>query len=395
MHRSARAILAGAFAAFCLTQFAPALADDDSGNARELLRTIKKARLIDLSHTWEITSPVAGVNPPYAFALEFTHANTRFRKDFNDGGQLSFATDASPNGAVYPTPGPTSYTYKIRASSAGCPSVDLTNQATVNVSAVTADAGGDKNLCIGDDVTIGGSPTGSGGTGFLSVSWTGPSSFSSTSSNPTVTVAGTYTVTVKDNTGATDTDNVLVTGLSKPTIAFVTGIRTQFNYDESNYLLSDKTIVNPNDGSGVFSGQGVSLNSDGNYYFNPQAFTSQAVGVPITYTHTSANGCSDYKTFDVDVNIPGSAVTNFKPKYCYNDNPTTGLFFNQSIYTLPPGMEFSSLKVYGYNPALGYYGIYPTSDPKEIAECDQLLARLDDYLHDLQTKEKKHERKKR
>jgi kynurenine formamidase len=93
MHRSARAILAGAFAAFCLTQFAPALADDDSGNARELLRTIKKARLIDLSHTWEITSPVAGVNPPYSFALEFTHANTRFRKDFNDGGQLSFAAE--------------------------------------------------------------------------------------------------------------------------------------------------------------------------------------------------------------------------------------------------------------------------------------------------------------
>src|SRR3977135_2353892 len=62
MHRSARAILAGAFAAFCLTQFAPALADDDSGNARELLRTIKKARLIHLSHAWEIASPVAGVN---------------------------------------------------------------------------------------------------------------------------------------------------------------------------------------------------------------------------------------------------------------------------------------------------------------------------------------------
>ena len=49
MHRSARALLAGAFAAFCLTQFAPALADDDSGNARELLRTIKKARNININ----------------------------------------------------------------------------------------------------------------------------------------------------------------------------------------------------------------------------------------------------------------------------------------------------------------------------------------------------------
>src|SRR2546427_2444076 len=53
-HRCARAILVGACAAFCLTPFAPVLADDDSGNASELLRTIKKARLIDLSHTWEI-----------------------------------------------------------------------------------------------------------------------------------------------------------------------------------------------------------------------------------------------------------------------------------------------------------------------------------------------------
>jgi kynurenine formamidase len=86
--------VAGAFAALFLASPAPALADDDhSGNARELLRAVKKARLIDLSHTWEINSPVAGVNPPYSFALEFTHANTRFRPDFNDGGQLSFAAE--------------------------------------------------------------------------------------------------------------------------------------------------------------------------------------------------------------------------------------------------------------------------------------------------------------
>ena len=90
-HRSARAILAGAFAAFCLTQFAPALADDDSGSARELLRTIKKARLIDLSHTWDKNSPIASVNPTYSFALVSTHANTRGM--FGDGGQLSFAAE--------------------------------------------------------------------------------------------------------------------------------------------------------------------------------------------------------------------------------------------------------------------------------------------------------------
>jgi len=98
MHRSARAILVGAFVALCLTPFAPVLADDDSGNAHELLRTIKKARLIDLSHTWEITSPVAGVNPPYSFALVATHApfspgTPGTRGMFGDNNQLSFAAE--------------------------------------------------------------------------------------------------------------------------------------------------------------------------------------------------------------------------------------------------------------------------------------------------------------
>ena len=88
---SARAILAGIFAAFCLTPFVPALADDDSGNARELLRTIKKARLIDLSHTWDKNSPIASVNPTYSFSLQDTHANTLNK--FKDGGQLTYASE--------------------------------------------------------------------------------------------------------------------------------------------------------------------------------------------------------------------------------------------------------------------------------------------------------------
>jgi kynurenine formamidase len=88
---TARAVLVGAFAAFCLTPFAPALADDDSGNARELLRAVKKARLIDLSHTWDKNSPIASVNPTYSFALQDTHANTLNK--FKDGNQLTYASE--------------------------------------------------------------------------------------------------------------------------------------------------------------------------------------------------------------------------------------------------------------------------------------------------------------
>src|SRR4051812_804859 len=78
--------------ALLLAPFAGAFADDDSGSVGALLSAVKKARLIDLSHTWEITSPIANVNPPYSFALSATHANTR--GTFGpDGNQLSFTSE--------------------------------------------------------------------------------------------------------------------------------------------------------------------------------------------------------------------------------------------------------------------------------------------------------------
>ena len=41
---------------------APAIADNDD-DTEDLLRLIKKSRVVDLSHPWEIESPVASVNP--------------------------------------------------------------------------------------------------------------------------------------------------------------------------------------------------------------------------------------------------------------------------------------------------------------------------------------------
>jgi len=65
--------------------------NDEGGSGAELWKVIRKARLIDLSHTWDSHSPIASVNPPYAFTLAATHANTR--GTFGDGGQLSFTSE--------------------------------------------------------------------------------------------------------------------------------------------------------------------------------------------------------------------------------------------------------------------------------------------------------------
>lgn len=56
-----------------------------------LIQAVKNARLIDLSHTWDKKSPIAGVNPPYSFALRDTHESTLCA--FDDGCQLSFTSE--------------------------------------------------------------------------------------------------------------------------------------------------------------------------------------------------------------------------------------------------------------------------------------------------------------
>lgn len=56
-----------------------------------LIRAVKRARIFDLSHTWDEASPIAGVNPPYSMTLNATHENTR--GVFGDGGQLSFTSE--------------------------------------------------------------------------------------------------------------------------------------------------------------------------------------------------------------------------------------------------------------------------------------------------------------
>jgi kynurenine formamidase len=67
---------------------------DNGLHRQNLLKAVKRARIFDLSHTWDETSPIAGVNPGYSMTLDpaagaANHASTRGA--FGDGGQLSFA----------------------------------------------------------------------------------------------------------------------------------------------------------------------------------------------------------------------------------------------------------------------------------------------------------------
>jgi kynurenine formamidase len=83
-----RIFLKTAGAAAAALAFAEARAEDGRG---DFIRSVQRARLFDLSHTWDENSPIAGVNPPYAMELNATHAGTR--GTFDPDGQLSFTSE--------------------------------------------------------------------------------------------------------------------------------------------------------------------------------------------------------------------------------------------------------------------------------------------------------------
>ena len=59
----------------------------------ELVRTVKGARVFDLSFTWNDRSPVLGLNPPYSFALNRTHKMTHEIFGQVPGSRVSWASD--------------------------------------------------------------------------------------------------------------------------------------------------------------------------------------------------------------------------------------------------------------------------------------------------------------
>ena len=63
--RAGRSLAVAAFAAFLLGGAAPALAHDD--DAEDLLRAIKRSKLVDLSHPWENDVAGRGREPALLF----------------------------------------------------------------------------------------------------------------------------------------------------------------------------------------------------------------------------------------------------------------------------------------------------------------------------------------
>lgn len=156
-----------------------------------------------------------------------------------------------------------------------------------------ADAGADVAICDGQSTTIGGSPTGNGGSTY---SWSPAAGLNSTTdanpvANPSSTT--TYTVTVTTPGGATCTDQVTVTVNPSPTASFT--------FAPSNQCASvPVNFTNTSTGSGLnyswnFDNPAAATNSSS--LQNPShEFVAPGTGSEsfnVTLTVTDANGCTD------------------------------------------------------------------------------------------------------
>ncbi|MCW3126417.1 MAG: outer rane adhesin like protein, partial [Bacteroidetes bacterium] len=221
---------------------------------------------------------------------------------------LTNMTPGAGNTAVVSVSPPVgSQTYNVTYTTTGCSG---TAHKTVNVvSAVVASAGGNQTYCMpyAPTITLGGSPTASGGSGSFSYSWSPATRLSATNvANPTLTsnVASTvkYFVTVTDN----------VSGCS--------------SVDSMTLTLNPAVIANAGSSTSVCSGSGVPIGGlpagsggtgtltyswspgtglSGTTIPNPTA--SPIVNTTYTLTVTDSKSCSAISSVLVTVNPKPSA----------------------------------------------------------------------------------------
>ncbi len=149
-------------------------------------------------------SPAAsGGTPPYTYS-------------WSPATGLSSTTISNP--IATPT-GTTVYTLTV-TDAAGCM---MSEAATITVNtSITVNAGTSRNVCQGVPVTIGGTPTATGGRGPYTYAWSPATGLSSTTiSNPVATVNAptVYKVVVTDAIGCSDSNTVMLTPIPPPLVS--------------------------------------------------------------------------------------------------------------------------------------------------------------------------------
>jgi hypothetical protein len=187
------------------------------------------------------------------------------------------------------------YTLVVTNNSNGCTrSASTTVASTIDPPGATATGG--QISCPNPTTTISASSPTSG----VTYNWAGPS-FSSTQQNPTVSAAGTYTVTVTNPAnGCISTATATVTGNTTPPGVVATA---------GNPITCANTTTTVNASSGT-SGVAYAWTGPGNFTSSQQNPTVTTAGI-YTVTVTASNGCASTSTTVVTQNTtqPSAGAT--------------------------------------------------------------------------------------
>lgn len=221
-----------------------------------------------------------------------------------DADPLTTYLWTGPSGATYSdntalsTTVDKSGTYTLTAeNSYGCTATDNVT-VTSNKTAPTitvVDPEPDKITCASPTVTLSGSTS----TGTATLLWTGPAGATitnETSTNPSVNLAGTYTLTVTDaNNGCTATDNVIVSeNYDSPNITVIDPAANELTCDNTQVQLSTSTAI-----TGVtyaWTGPVGSIITNVN---SSDPWVDMAGTYTVTATHPTS-GCTQTETIDVN-----------------------------------------------------------------------------------------------
>ena len=226
----------------------------------------------------------------------------------------------------------------------GCQATSCT-QVTVLPNTVFVNAGHNiPSICTNGAntcVTLGGTPTVSGGVSPYTYQWFGGVP-NSTIANPQVCppTSTTYVIIGTDKHGCQAADSVRVI-VNTPPVVSISGLDTAYCVNAGNVTMTGTPA------GGTFSGPGVSGN-----LFQPQNVGAGRYCITYHYTN-QVTGCSADTTICVRVNNqPTVTITGYTTNtYCSNDAPVT-------LIGTPAGGTFSGPGVTGnvFNPANGIVG---------------------------------------
>ncbi len=213
-------------------------------------------------------------------------------------GTLSISGGSTTPGAVFEWTGPGGFTSSDQSptvSAAGdyILTVTGTNGCTASaIATVSADSNtpdiavqGGEITCLVTDITLEGSSTTSG----VSFAWTGPGGFTSDQASPSVSTAGTYTLTVTAPNGCTALED-----------AFVTEDVEQPDATATGGLITCQDPVLTLEGNSATPGVSYAWAGPGGFT-SSQANPDVNEGGIYTLTVTAANGCTATATADVEL----------------------------------------------------------------------------------------------